>query len=96
MSELRDGPPDWEKGGGPNPGTARHHHPHKTTGHHPSSNSDGTSRRPYSGCHATVWRQVYARGFRDALRLAERRLGPEAWLVLSALADEYDLASIDG
>jgi hypothetical protein len=41
------------------------------------------------------FREGFARGFRDALRLAARRLPPETWPALEALADQYDLASGD-
>jgi hypothetical protein len=40
-------------------------------------------------CHADVWREGFRRGFGDALRLAARRLPPETWHTLDALADEY-------
>jgi hypothetical protein len=90
------GPPESKRGGDPTPGTARHHHhPHNTTRHHPSGFHDATNRRSQPACYAAAWRRVYARGFRDALRLAERRLGPEAWHTLSQLADEYDLVGAD-
>lgn len=45
------------------------------------------------GAHG--FREDFARGFRDALRLAARRLPPETWPTLDALADEYDLAGSD-
>lgn len=41
---------------------------------------------------ADLYREGFARGFRDALRLAARRLPPETWPVLDALADEHELA----
>lgn len=88
------GPPDRERGDGPISETARHHHHHQTTTrHHPSSGVfDATTRRPQPACYAAAWRHGFGYGFRDALRLAGRRLGPEAWHTLSRLADEYDLA----
>ena len=93
------GAPDWEVGAASTPGSGRHHHPSHTshtTRHHPSGISDGITRKRQAPCYAAAWRAAYARGFRDALRLAERRLGPEAWHTLSRLADEYDLAGSDG
>ncbi len=48
------------------------------------------------GRHADTFRWGFAHGFKDALRLAARRLPPEAWPVLEALADEYELAGSDG
>jgi hypothetical protein len=42
--------------------------------------------------YAETWRAVYARGFHDALRLAERELPPETWATLQDLAERYDLA----
>lgn len=51
----------------------------------------GPSRHP-SGRPAQLWREGYAAGFRDALRLGERELPPETWAVLYQLATRYDLA----
>lgn len=56
---------------------------------------DSTARRSQPACYAAAWRHGYAYGFRDALRLAERRPGPEAWHTLAQLADDYDLAGSD-
>jgi hypothetical protein len=42
--------------------------------------------------HAQAWRECFGYGFRDALRLAARELGPEAWPTLRELAEQYDLA----
>jgi len=43
------------------------------------------------GRHADAWREDFAYGFRDALRLAARELNdPALWLALSRLADRYD------
>lgn len=40
-----------------------------------------------------VWREGFSHGFRDALRLAQRRIDdPEVWAVLDRLADDYSLA----
>jgi hypothetical protein len=44
------------------------------------------------GRHADTFRWGFGCGFRDALRLAARRLPPETWDALDGLADEYDLA----
>jgi hypothetical protein len=50
-----------------------------------------TLRRP-----ADLFREGFRRGFADALRLAAREFDdPAAWLVLSRLADRYDLAGGD-
>jgi hypothetical protein len=44
------------------------------------------------GRHSDAWREGFAYGFRDALRLAARELDdPHAWLVLHRLVDRYDL-----
>jgi hypothetical protein len=47
---------------------------------------------------ADLYREGFARGARDALRVAARQLPPETWPVLDALANEYeyDLAGSDG
>lgn len=49
-------------------------------------------RRQERGRAAQLWREGYAAGFHDALRLAERELPPETWAVLYQLATRYDLA----
>lgn len=63
---------------------------------HPGPCVKGARQNPHrqvkrSAAH--VWRDGFAYGFRDALRLAGRRLPPEARPIIDALADEYDLAS---
>jgi hypothetical protein len=52
-------------------------------------------RRPAVGRYAHVWREGFGRGFRDALRLAARRLPPHTWPTLAELADQYELAGGD-
>jgi hypothetical protein len=47
-------------------------------------------RRP-----AELWRDGFAHGFRDALRLAARELPPDTWAALDQLAERYDLAGGD-
>jgi hypothetical protein len=49
-----------------------------------------------SGCYAAAWRHGFGHGFRDALRLAARRLPPETWRVLDELATDYELAGTGG
>jgi hypothetical protein len=44
---------------------------------------------------AALWREGFARGFCDALRLAARELPPETWHTLAQLADQYALAGGD-
>jgi hypothetical protein len=45
---------------------------------------------------AAAWRDGFAYGFRDALRLAQRELDdPHAWVLLDRLADRYDLCGGD-
>ena len=48
-----------------------------------------TAIRQCSDC----WREGFAHGWRDALRLAARELPPETWSMLDKLADAYKLAS---
>jgi hypothetical protein len=43
-----------------------------------------------------VFREGFARGFRDGVRMAMRRLPPETWPALEALSSEFDLAGGDG
>jgi hypothetical protein len=69
-----------------------HHEP----GPHHQGNSTfratAYSTRHRRGSYADTWREVYARGFRDALRLAARRLPPDTWETLDRLPDDYELA----
>jgi hypothetical protein len=51
--------------------------------------------RRHVGRYAAAWREGFGYGFRDALRLAGRRLPLECWAVLEQLADEYELAADD-
>jgi hypothetical protein len=85
------GPPDWGKGRAP------HHQdpqPHlhgqqaitKTASHHQPS-----AAGRHIGRYATAFRHGFGCGFRDALRLAARRLGPETWHTLAQLEDEYSI-----
>jgi hypothetical protein len=46
----------------------------------------------HDGRYAEAWRAGFGRGFRDALRLAGRRLPVEHSYLIDALADEYSLA----
>lgn len=48
--------------------------------------------RRQCGRYADAWREGFAVGFQDALRLAARELPPETWAVLEQLAQRYDLA----
>jgi hypothetical protein len=68
--------------GGPRYETATHQAPRQAEPH---------SRRPAG----EIWRDGFAYGFRDALRLAARELPPECWPVLHELANEYELAGGD-
>jgi hypothetical protein len=83
------GPPGGR--GAPGEFPRGHHHqrwPLITKNQHPRFNHPGSY-----GC---AWRQGFAFGFRDALRLAAREVDdPAVWLVLSRLADEYELAGGD-
>jgi hypothetical protein len=47
------------------------------------------------GHYGGAWREGFGHGFRDALRIAARRLPPETWHTLAQLADEYELAGGD-
>ena len=53
------------------------------------------AHQPSCGRYAFAWRQGFGHGFRDALRLAARRLPPETWHTLDRLAGEFDLAAND-
>jgi hypothetical protein len=85
------GPPD-ENGGAPTPENADHHH-HQ---HRPLTRENRHSQFNRCGGYAGAWREGFGTGFRDGLRLAARRLPPETWNTLEALADEYDLVGSDG
>ena len=82
-----------ERGGGPTPETASHHHYHRSSDkdQHPQGNAGPRN----IGRYATGWRHGFCAGAIDALRLAARRLPPEAWNVLDDLADAYELAVSD-
>jgi hypothetical protein len=85
-------PPD-RRGGGPdsNPGTARHHRRQSLIkDQHPQ---DKAPR--HLGRYASGWRDGFAAGAADALRVAGRRLPVETWHIVEALADAYELAAGD-
>jgi hypothetical protein len=93
------GPPDRGGGPGSSPGTADHHHHQSFTKAQPLSSDQhlqGNAAPRHLGRYASGWREGFAYGFRDALRLAARRLGPETWHALDRLADEFELAGGDG
>jgi hypothetical protein len=89
------GPRDGEGGPSSRPAdvetvTSPHTTSHQATGccH---SNGGAPLRRP-----ADLFREGFRRGALDALRLAAREFDdPAAWLVLSRLADRYQLAGGD-
>ena len=70
-----------------NAGPIRKSGPHQ--GHQPRP---AYSRSRQCGRYADTWREGFAYGFRDALRLAARQLPPETWSTLAELADRYALA----
>ncbi len=83
-------PPDKKRTAGPaaKPGpTATNASPHQKDQQHQSKRQCGR--------HADTFRWGFACGFRDALRLAARRLPPETWSTLEALACDYELVSDD-
>lgn len=50
----------------------------------------------HTGRYAHAWREGYCYGFLGALRLAARRTdNPDMWVMLSTLADDYELAAGD-
>jgi hypothetical protein len=59
----------------------------------PTRRQDGPQ---HIGGYAHAWREGFGQGWRDALRCAARRLPPETWAILDALACEYQLAGSDG
>lgn len=83
------GPPEKER-----PGAHHFAGPIRKSGPHQDHQPKPAYNRPHRQCgrYADAWREGFGQGFRDGLRLAGRRLGPEAWHTLSRLADEYDLA----
>ncbi len=63
----------------------------------PHSASDPSAAPRQCGRYADAWRWGFGHGFRDALRLAARRIDdPRVWMVLDELASDYDLAGSDG
>jgi hypothetical protein len=80
-----------ERGGAPGPGSADHHPQHRQS----IAKEQHPQDKPF-GRFAGAWREGFGYGFRDACRLAARRLPPEYWHVVEALADEYELAGSDG
>lgn len=66
---------------------------------HPGPCVKGARENPHrqvNSSAAHVWRDGFAHGFHDALRIAGRRLPPEARHLIDALADAYALAGGDG
>ena len=68
---------------------------HRKTHKIQAGSAYSTTRRQ-CGRQADTYRWGFGRGFRDALRLAARRLPPEYWPVLDELASDYTLAGSDG
>jgi hypothetical protein len=83
------GPPDEGRPSVPEP-RASHHHRRQSLTRNQQVQPNGAPR--HLGRYAHAWREGFSYGFRDALRLAGRRLPPESWAVIEALADEFDLA----
>lgn len=81
-------------GGGPTHGTAANQtsHPH----HKVSVTADSSALPCRFRCCGATFRDGFAHGFRDGLRIAARRLPPDMRPVLEAIADDYDLSSGDG
>jgi hypothetical protein len=91
MSRRDWGPPEKER-----PGAHHNARPFQKSGPHQAHQPAPAYNRPRQcGRYADAWRDGFGYGFRDALRLAGRRLPPEAWPTLDALADEYELAADD-
>jgi hypothetical protein len=65
---------------------------------HPSNQrtSDYTVPPRHICSHSRASREGFGYGFRDALRLAGRRLPPDTWATLDRLADDYELTTSDG
>jgi hypothetical protein len=76
------GPPEWEAG------------PHQQgpANAEVSTPITSTSKPITTRCYAQGWRNGFAYGFRDAPRLAARRLPVDCQLVLDQIVDEYNLA----
>ena len=81
-------PPD-KRGGASTPGSADHHRQSLTRNQHTQPNA----APQHMGRYACGWREGFKAGAIDALRLAARRLPPQAWNVLDDLADAYELAA---
>jgi hypothetical protein len=84
-----------EGGCGLTPETASHHQHSRPALTKTSSHHHDNSPLQYLGRYALGWRHGFRAGAADALRLAARRLPPEAWNVLDKLADAYELAASD-
>jgi hypothetical protein len=84
-------PPD--RRGGPR---SPHREPATTNTSPADQHLQGIAAPRHAGSYAYAWREGFGYGFRDALRLAARRLPPECWHVMEALASEYELAGSDG
>jgi hypothetical protein len=79
-----------DRGGAPTP--RERQPPHRRYPNYDQQPQDNAAPR-HVGRFAGAWREGFGHGFRDALRLAGRRLPPEMWLVIEALSDEFDLAA---
>lgn len=89
---AREGPPGKERPGAHHSaGPIRKSGPHQN--HQPPS---AYNRSQHCGGYAGAWREGFAAGFLDGLRLAARRLPPEVWPVLEELASAYALCGSDG
>lgn len=84
-----------EGGGAPTPGGADHHQHGRPALIKTGSHCHDNVSRPQLGRYGFGWRHGFAAGAIDALRLAARRLPPQAWNVLDDLADAYKLAAAD-
>jgi hypothetical protein len=81
-----------EGGGAPTSESADHHHHQSLT---KDQHQKGNAAHRHIGRYTCGWRDGFTAGAIDALRLAARRLPPEAWNVLDKLADQYALAVRD-
>lgn len=81
----------------PSPGGAGHNHPHRQPALAKGQNQppQPSAATRHLGCYPMAWRDGFGCGFRDALRLAGRRLPPHTWATLEAIASEFDLAGGD-
>lgn len=86
------GPPENDAAG-PSP---RRPAPAAESDNSTTSTAKRTTTPRHVGRYACAWRDGFGYGFRDALRLAARRLPPEAWPLLDRLASQYELAGSDG